>query len=745
MNVKTRIISVELNNYRQYYGKQKIEFSSREEGFTTIIGENGEGKSNILNAINWCFYKNEPHGKKDDSNISAPVINSNYILEQGKDKTARTSVKVVLQVGDDQYSISRVLTVLIGDIEYKKLDDGELMMKMARHADDKVPSGCEISRGDSEFKIKKRRKNETDFHPITEDSRHMMNEILPEKLSVFFLLDGEFLEKFWVNYKNVEEGIEKISQLHLLSSAIDDVGEMNIAKGVISSDGSKRDKFQKSLRINQYYEKSLNDDGNIAWSENPRWAKIGDMENENNYHSTGKPRIKDLEDDIKKMERRSQDIIREIPQINTVSAKLLQKQFEDTEKLFQKTKTDRIRDEKAWRDNLIDYTPYVFAKTAIIDSVKIIEGHLKKGELPNETKTIFTNDLLERGTCICNSDLTTKIKDGTETNKQRIAVQNARETIEEDIGLDGAVNMRYSFKNKILEHYGDFLIKIFGDPEKKYYDSKKMEDKLNKTLKGIKEQLGNAGDEYIQALISEHDQISVQKQNALEEINEIKNKLVIITDDNDRYLQNISKLTTKDNRIQKENHQIKIWMNAHKQLIEIYETLKNEIRTDMQNKTWEIFKKILSESDKFKKFSIQQNYEVILLNQQNQNHIVDISAGQSLFLALSFVTALREITGYKFPLVIDTPLGKISGSNQYNLAKILPTYLENEQISFLATDTEWVAEIPNISDDKRDKGSFGELISQVTPVKHFRIKQDKEGRSSINPAEHRDGGIHIVK
>ena len=59
-----RIISVELNNYRQFYGKQTVEFSSREEGFTTLIGENGEGKSNLLNAINWCFYKFEPHGKK---------------------------------------------------------------------------------------------------------------------------------------------------------------------------------------------------------------------------------------------------------------------------------------------------------------------------------------------------------------------------------------------------------------------------------------------------------------------------------------------------------------------------------------------------------------------------------------------------------------------------------------------------------------------------------------------------------
>ena len=79
MGEHTRIVSIELNNYRQYYGKQKIEFSSREEGFTAILGENGHGKSNLLNAINWCFYKNEPHGKKN-YDASSPIINTKYLF-----------------------------------------------------------------------------------------------------------------------------------------------------------------------------------------------------------------------------------------------------------------------------------------------------------------------------------------------------------------------------------------------------------------------------------------------------------------------------------------------------------------------------------------------------------------------------------------------------------------------------------------------------------------------------------------
>ena len=739
-----RIISVELNNYRQYYGKQKIEFSSRNEGFTTIIGENGEGKSNLLNAINWCFYKNEPHGKKD-SYISAPVINSNYLLEQGKDKTARTSVKVILQVGDEQYRISRVLTVLIGNIEYEKLEDGELIMQMAQFADDKVPRGCEILDSETGFKIKKRGKGETDFHEINEDYGYKMNQILPKKLSVFFLLDGEFLEKFWDNFDRVEEGIEQISHLHLLSHAVDHVDQMNITRRVILNDGSELDQLQKIVLRNQYYEKSLGDDGNILWSEKPRWTKKGEIERDENYHATGIPRIKDLEHDIKIMQRRSQDISREISGVNAASAKVLQKQFEETEELLLKAKSTRIIDENAWRDSLIDKIPYVFAKSAIIDSVKIIEGLLKKGELPNETKTIFTSDLLERGTCICDSDLTSKLENGKETNIQRIAVENARAIIAGDIGLDGAVKMRYSFKDKILDDYTGFLKKTFGDIQKRYYDSKKTENDLNRKLKGIKDQLGDAGDKKIQELISEQDQISEQILTTTEEKDEIKTLLASKANETDANQQKIIRLSAKDIKAQKEIHQSQIWSKAKEQLQQVYDAMKKDTRTEMQKKTWEIFKKILSKSDKFKKFIIKEDYTVVLLNLQNQNHIVDISAGQSLFLALSFVTALREITGYKFPLIIDTPLGKISGSNQYNLAKILPTYLENEQISFLATDTEWVAKIPNISDEKREEGSFGELVAKVIPVKYFRIKQDKEGRSTIKPAVHKDGSIIIVE
>jgi DNA sulfur modification protein DndD len=730
---KTRIISVELKNYRQYYGTQKIEFSSREEGFTTILGESGHGKSNLLNAINWCFYKDEPHGKKE-SDTSSPVINTSYLLEQKVGTTARTSVRVVLQIGDRQYSITRVLTVLIGDIEYEKLEDGTPVMMMSKWDDNKIPEGCEVVDSETVWKIKKKDKGQTDFSDIKEDIGYKMNQILPKRLSVFFLLDGEFLEKFWDNFERVEEGIEEISHLHLLNAAVDHVGDVSISRTTRTGSGSEKDTLQKLINHNRYYEKSLGEDGNILLSEKPRWVQLGQVETGETYHATGTPRVKDLEHDIKKMQRRSQDISREISGVNAASAKILQKQFEETEEELKTAKTSKREAENRWRNSLVDKSVYVFAKGALDDSVKIIESHLKQGDLPNETKTTFTSDLLERGTCICDTNLKSNLVDGKETNQFRIAVMREKDRVSQDIGLDSAVSMRFSFKNKVLDDYEGFLKTTFGDLEKVFKTSDENQDKINRKLKGIKDQLGAAGDKKIQDLICEQDQLIEEIKTATEERQNIEVTLSKKSNENDTNQQKIIRLFAKDSKAAREIHQTKIWNKAREQLKIVYDEMKTETRIDMQEKTWEIFKQILLESEEFKKFVIKKDYQCVITNQDDADQLVDLSAGQSLFLALSFVTALREITGYSFPLVIDSPLGKISGTNRYNLAKVLPDYLKEEQLTFLATDTEWISDIPDMDATGRGADSFAELLEQKIPIKHFKISK-KKGRSEISRIE----------
>ena len=187
MSDEIRIKSVELENYRQYYGKHKINFSRRNDGFTIIFGKNGDGKSNLLNAITWCLYHYEPHGVggRGSDNKRLPVINTRYIRELGKEKLGKTRVKIWLEKGSTTYSISRVLEILKHELEFIELADGTKSMKVTEHATDRVPNGCEIMNAGKDFVIEKKGPGEMDFHDTKHESgpTALMEQILPKDLS----------------------------------------------------------------------------------------------------------------------------------------------------------------------------------------------------------------------------------------------------------------------------------------------------------------------------------------------------------------------------------------------------------------------------------------------------------------------------------------------------------------------------------------------------------------------------------
>ncbi len=728
-----RLISIELNHYRQYYGEQYIDFSSREEGFTTLLGKNGEGKSNLLNAISWCFYKTEPHGKKQ-MNVGVPIFNLKYMKEVEKGHTARLSVKILLQKGREQYQISRVLKVLKGELEYDELSDGTKVMRIATFADDKVPSGCEILPEQSSFVVSKKGDHDFDFHDVSSqiDPETKMREILPEDLSVFYLLDGEFLEGFWNKPEKIEQGIEQISQLHLLKSTMEHMQKLSVpSKGL----GKDTDHITKQIQVLKWYEQSKDVNGKDAYSDEIRW-KDNPEEDDQLYHTTGKERINDLKHDISKMENRLKAISREIGNVSIGSIKVLKEEYDNISKEFDDAKDIRKDAETTYRTSLVNESPYLFLKGAIEKSLKIIESHQKKGDLPNETKETFTNDLLERGTCICNTDLTSKVENGKETNKARTYVEEARKIISEDVGLDIAVKMRYEFRHKIIDDYNTFLKTQFARPRENFSKIDTKCDDLNTKLKGISSKMGNAGDGKTTELIKEQDYLLELIKDAEAQI--VREQLTLTNNQKtlgDLKIQ-LEKTITKNEAAKKINHEIKIWDKMVKHLNDIYEELKEEIRIGVQEKTWEIFTELLDNSAEFVKFRINPDYTVVLLDQYSGNKIIDISAGQSLILTLAFVAALREPTGYKFPLVIDSPLGKIDGSIRYNIGNKIPDYLPDDQIIFLATDTEYVARIPLDSDEpEREVIPFGTLLERKIPVKYFRIKKGIDGNSTISPGK----------
>ena len=52
-----KLYRLSVENFRQYYGRQRIDFARDEHHRVTVIhGINGAGKTSLFLAMNWCLY-----------------------------------------------------------------------------------------------------------------------------------------------------------------------------------------------------------------------------------------------------------------------------------------------------------------------------------------------------------------------------------------------------------------------------------------------------------------------------------------------------------------------------------------------------------------------------------------------------------------------------------------------------------------------------------------------------------------
>jgi DNA sulfur modification protein DndD len=90
---------------------------------------------------------------------------------------------------------------------------------------------------------------------------------------------------------------------------------------------------------------------------------------------------------------------------------------------------------------------------------------------------------------------------------------------------------------------------------------------------------------------------------------------------------------------------------------------------------------------------ITQEFEVITLDEFGKE--TELSEGQKMMKAYIFSICLREVINLGFPLVVDTPFGRLDSLNRAELAKMLSNFLEvevsksNRQAFFLMQDTEY--------------------------------------------------------
>jgi DNA sulfur modification protein DndD len=176
---------IRLSDFRCFYGKSTIKFSTDEEKNVTLIyAENGVGKTTLLNALLWCFYgeTTERFEKKED------------ILNYDAKKEGRTtaSVEVMFEHNDKDYIAKRFF------VTGPRANEARTFVVAS---------------------IEQGSQNEIQ----TPDT--FINTVIPRDMASHFLFDGEHAEVFLgeSNRDSIKGAVRDILGCSLVETAIDDL------------------------------------------------------------------------------------------------------------------------------------------------------------------------------------------------------------------------------------------------------------------------------------------------------------------------------------------------------------------------------------------------------------------------------------------------------------------------------------------------------------------------------------------
>jgi len=666
-----RIEFIKLKNYRQYRGPMTINFTDLSDGknITVIQGPNGSGKSNIMNSLTWCLYGDEIHLKSSEKAL--PLVSTKAFDGLDSNDIVEVEVEIHMRDSDDK---KYIFTRKAG---FKKDHDTNKIYK--------VPLESPAS---------KPQRDGTVFEIMHQDGRDMKNAYIPEyfieqlfpsDIREYFFFDGERLDKYFLQSSG-----ERIEQ------AVFDISQISIIEVVQRKLEQRRRIFVKSLKILNPKVEELE----------KRLATLKESE------KTHQERLYYHEEERKKAEAHEAELSRKLRECSAENVRELEnKRVKLESDISNSKKRIEILEGKKF-DHLINNAPTIFCMNSINKTIDIIEENTEKGKLPPKVRRIFIEDILKQGKCICGTEL----KKGTECRNEienLLKLTDPVSDISEHV-IEGRVLLKNLMENlqDFGEHQNTYTIELKQLRDKLITDNQEM-DIISKKIKGTDLEEVNRWENELQKYKESIKKVS-------EEISTHKLRLKNVKSTIDSINSEIQKEADKQGKHAELSKILRFCNDSINALESIKNEIMQEVREKIQVKTKEHFFNLIWKKETYSNVLIDDKYNISIINNDGFEALDSLSSGERQVLALSFMAALNDVSGFQAPIIIDTPLGRISQEPRLNIADSLPSYLKNRQVTILATEEEYTKEVrerllPSVGKeykiDFHDMG--GESISEV--------------------------------
>jgi DNA sulfur modification protein DndD len=626
---------IDLKNFRQYLDS-RIDFARSPNSFTIIQGVNGAGKTNLMNAITWCLFGEELHiGTKY---AGLPMVNTTA-LECNNEKYIEVKVEIqLIEKNNDKLEITRVK-------KFQKNGNGKAVEVPINHS----------------LKVMQQVGREWIGPLFDDEAQNIIDLRIPPSIEEYFFFDGERLDDYFkqTSGEEIKKAVFQISQLELFNRLIEHLENrrdesLRTAKGL----GSRA---QEVRELAETHTLSLETDKKILQEQKGKKQEAESLEKlfSDKLKNSSPEHIQQLENNRESL---TDDIVEMKQQINDIEGEMI--------------------------ESLHGAMPVIFGYEALEKTKTLIQGRIESGLIPPLYQKIFIENLLRKEKCICGSELSCKDEYSTHRRKN---VESFLESDPLSLKSKEVIEANAAIM-KMMEDIGVFPKEIMELEQRMKRIEENKEDKEQK-VKIIEEEIQQSNIENIKSWEKEREKYSAEKEKLVGEIAktesqiEKRNKIIHACQSE------LQKELSKEEKHRQLSVTLKLCNEGIKCAQEIMDQIMINVKNEIEQKTSQQFLSLIWKKDTYTGVRIDKDYNISVPHVSGIEALGTLSAGERQVCALSFMAALNSVSGFEVPIIIDTPLARISSEPSKNIARNLPNFLEDKQVTLLVTEKEYSTEV----------------------------------------------------
>lgn len=368
-----KLVYLQLCNFRQFYSKTpQIKFASGERNTTVIYGNNGAGKTTILNAFTWVLYE------KFTAAFASPelLVNQRAITEANFEQAVECWVELQFEHDRKLYQIKR------------KCYANKVLETQVKYSPTKL---FILVAGD-----------DGRWYPPLELAEDIIERILPASLHQYFFFDGERIDSFFRHNHNhnIAEDTKELLGVKILDRAIE---HLKKAKRTLQEeqqelgDARTKELFSKQIKLEQEQE-------NLTKELKLNLAQVKQLEQQKSQ----------LSDQL----------------LNISGADIIQKLKTKLVEQQKNLKKDLIQSKIKLKKLLSQSSHTVFLDTISDRFLALLQSLRDRGQLSSGVKQEFIQQLLVQQTCLCGEILIpeTKTYNNVKSWLKKVELKNIEES-----------------------------------------------------------------------------------------------------------------------------------------------------------------------------------------------------------------------------------------------------------------------------------------------------------------------------